>query len=85
MNPLQVGSVGPLRCALHDLPERLVGDRVYDSDGLDEALRSAGVEMRLCRTARGGEKRKTDVSYAAATDAGRWNGSSRGPSTGVGS
>ena len=31
----------------HDqsLPERLIGDRAYDSDGLDEELRSQGIEM----------------------------------------
>lgn len=28
-----------------DLPERLIGDRAYDSDRLDEVLRDGGVEM----------------------------------------
>ena len=28
-----------------DLPERLIGDRAYDSDKLDETLREGGVEM----------------------------------------
>jgi transposase len=28
-----------------DLPERLIGDRAYDSDRLDEMLRDGGVEM----------------------------------------
>ena len=27
------------------LPQRLIGDRAYDSDGLDTALREQGVEM----------------------------------------
>ena len=26
-------------------PERLIGDRAYDSDGLDEALEAEGIEM----------------------------------------
>lgn len=30
---------------LGDLPERLIGDRAYDSDRLDEVLRDGGVEM----------------------------------------
>lgn len=30
---------------LGDLPERLIGDRVYDTDRLDEVLRDGGVEM----------------------------------------
>lgn len=28
-----------------DLPARLIGDRAYDSDKLDEALRDSGIEM----------------------------------------
>ena len=30
---------------LSELPERLIGDRAYDSDGLDADLRELGVEM----------------------------------------
>ena len=30
---------------LGDLPERLIGDRAYDSDKLDEELRDGGIEM----------------------------------------
>ena len=28
-----------------EMPQRLIGDRAYDADGLDEALASLGVEM----------------------------------------
>lgn len=32
-------------CFVDDLPERLIGDRAYDSDPLDEQLAGLGVEM----------------------------------------
>jgi hypothetical protein len=28
-----------------EMPQRLIGDRAYDSDGLDEALADQGIEM----------------------------------------
>ena len=30
---------------VREQPERLIGDRAYDSDGLDETLRARGIEM----------------------------------------
>jgi hypothetical protein len=30
---------------LKQLPERLIGDRAYDSNGLDDELRAMGIEM----------------------------------------
>ncbi|AHM59099.1 hypothetical protein D770_24830 [Flammeovirgaceae bacterium 311] len=30
---------------IEELPERLIGDKAYDSDPLDEALRQQGIEM----------------------------------------
>lgn len=32
-------------CFLNELPERLIGDRAYDSDPLDEQLAGLGVEL----------------------------------------
>lgn len=52
---MHVGSASPHEVTLVDavlrsrfvraLPERLIGDRAYDSDGLDEELRAEGIEM----------------------------------------
>jgi transposase len=33
------------RCATRDLPVHLIGDKAYDSDGLDESMRDYGVDM----------------------------------------
>ena len=32
-------------CWTEDLPERVIGDKAYDSDGLDDQLYDCGVEM----------------------------------------
>ena len=32
-------------CFLDELPERLIGDKAYDSDALDEQMREYGIEM----------------------------------------
>ena len=32
-------------CFLQDLPTRLIGDRAYDSNGLDDELAERGIEM----------------------------------------
>jgi transposase len=33
------------RCFLDELPERLIGDKAYDSDALDEQMSEYGIEM----------------------------------------
>ena len=33
------------QCFVDDLPDKLIGDRAYDSDPLDEKLATAGIEM----------------------------------------
>lgn len=32
-------------CFLDEIPERLIGDKAYDSDALDEQMREYGIEM----------------------------------------
>jgi len=32
-------------CFLDELPERLIGDKAYDSDALDEQMSEYGIEM----------------------------------------
>src|SRR5947209_9470149 len=69
---------------LADLPTRLIGDRGYDSDALDERLMTQyGIEM-IAAHRRG--RRSTQDGRAlrrARADAGRSNGSSRGSTTRV--
>lgn len=66
---------------VNGLPERLIGDRAYDSDKLDGALRDCGVEMIAPH--RRGRRKTQDGSCAVTAGAGKWSGSSRGCSTGV--
>ena len=46
-SPAEVQLVAPVleRRFTDALPERLIGDKAYDSDGLDEQLRAEGIEM----------------------------------------
>lgn len=46
-SPAEIQLVGPVlkRRFTDALPDRLIGDKAYDSDGLDEQLRSEGIEM----------------------------------------
>jgi transposase len=34
-----------VECFLDQLPEKLIGDKAYDADALDEKMRACGVEM----------------------------------------
>jgi transposase len=44
-------------CFLDELPQRLIGDKAYDSDALDEQMREYGIEM--ISPNRSNRKRKT--------------------------
>jgi len=46
-NPHEVGLTFDLvqNCWTEELPERVIGDKAFDSDGLDEQLGACGVEM----------------------------------------
>jgi IS5 family transposase len=63
-------------------PERLIGDRAYDSDPLDGALEERGIEM-IAPHRRNRKKRKprTVASSGATRDAGRSSGCSLGSRT----
>ncbi len=65
-------------------PERLVGDRAYDSDPLDAELQSEGIEM-IAPHRKNRKKSKTQegASSSATSDAGRSRGSSLGLVTSV--
>jgi len=66
---------------LTDLPTRLIGDRGYDSDALDERLMTQySIEMIAAHRRVDGPRRMAVRSVARA-DAGRSNGSSRGSTT----
>ena len=65
-------------------PERLVGDRAYDSDPLDAKLRERGIEMIAPHRKNRKKKRpKTGASWGAIRSAGRWRGYSPGWGTSV--
>src|SRR5437867_13256958 len=68
---------------LADLPTRLIGDRGYDSDALDERLMTQyGIEMIAAH--RWGRRSTQDaVRSVTRADAGRSNGCSRGSTTRV--
>ena len=53
-----VGATLAASCAGEGLIERLIGDRAYDSDPLDEALEERGIEM-IAAHRRNRKKRKT--------------------------
>ena len=60
-------------------PERLIGDRAYDSDPLDSALEGRGVEMIAPHRRNRKKKRpRTGASLGATEGAGRSSGCSHG-------
>jgi transposase len=54
-----------------DLPERLIGDRAYDSDPLDERMAEMGIEM-IAPHKRNRRKRKTQDGRALRRYRRRW-------------
>src|SRR5271169_2617334 len=83
---ISVQSASPAECQLveevlagsflGELPARLIGDKAYDSDPLDDQLQSEyGIEW-IAPNRRGRKRVTQDRPNCAATaDAGRWNGS----------
>lgn len=60
-------------------PRRIIGDRAYDSDPLDEALASQGIELIAPhRKNRKSRRRKTDGSCAVTKEDGKLNAFLRG-------
>jgi transposase len=57
-------------CFLDELPERLIGDKAYDSDALDEQLNEYGVEM--ISPNRSNRKKKTQDGRPLRRYRGRW-------------
>jgi hypothetical protein len=59
---------------LDELPARLIGDRAYDSDTLDQRLK-AEYDIELIAPLVGNERceRRMDESYGVTTDGGAWN------------
>ena len=55
---------------LDELPERLIGDKAYDSDALDEQLNEYGVEM--ISPNRSNRKKKTQDGRPLRRYRGRW-------------
>jgi len=64
---------------LDQLPARLIGDKAYDSDPLDQKLATEyNIEM-IARTGAAADKRlRTDASSGDIAEDGKWNGSSHG-------
>jgi transposase len=60
----------PAGCFLDELPERLIGDKAYDSDALDEQTNEYGVEM--ISPNRSNRKRKTQDGRALRRYLRRW-------------
>jgi hypothetical protein len=62
---------------LDEIARRLVGDKAYDSDALDQKLADeSGIELIAPNRQR--RSQTQDASYAAVVSAGEWNGSSPG-------
>jgi len=60
-------------------PERLIGDKAYDSDGLDEGLKAQGIEVIAPhRENRRGAPKQVECPSGDTGDAGRPRGCSRG-------
>lgn len=57
-------------CFLDELPERLIGDKAYDSDALDEQMNECGVEMIAPN--RANRKQKTQDGRALRRYKRRW-------------
>jgi len=92
---VSVQSASPAECKLVEevlagsfldqLPARLIGDKAYDSDKLDQQLKDEyGIEM-IAPNRRNRGKRRTGASFAATRNAGSSNDSSPGCTTSEGS
>jgi transposase len=57
-------------CFLDELPERLIGDKAYDSDALDQQMNEYGIEM--ISPNRSNRKRKTQDGRALRRYRRRW-------------
>jgi transposase len=57
-------------CFLDELPERLIGDKAYDSDALDQQMNEYGIEMNSPN--RSNRKRKTQDGRAMRRYRRRW-------------
>ena len=57
-------------CFLDELPERLIGDKAYDSDALDEQMREYGIEM--ISPNRSNRKQKTQDGWLLRRYRRRW-------------
>ena len=62
-----------------EVPERLIGDRAYDADPLDEAILELGIEMiaphRRSRKVRNAPRPRMATPCGATSGAGRSSGS----------
>ena len=67
---------------LEERPEKLIGDRAYDSDPLDEALAEEGIEM-IAPHRKNKRKPRTGANSGDTRGAGRSSGSSPGFRTSV--
>lgn len=61
-----------------DFPQRLIGNKAYDSDPLDAELAVLGIEMIGQTERTGSTKRKMDDRCAAISGAGKWSEPSPG-------
>jgi hypothetical protein len=59
-SPAEVTLVESASCFTAALPQRLIGDKAYDSDPLDQELAAWGIEL----IARGDHRRKGDTAHA---------------------
>jgi transposase len=73
-SPHEVSLVGPTleRSFLKEKPDRLVGDKAYDSDPLDESLKEQGIEM-IAPHRRNRKKKKTHDGRKLRRYKRRWN------------
>jgi transposase len=73
-SPHEVSLVGPTleSSFLKEMPERLVGDKAYDSDPLDESLKEQGIEM-IAPHRRNRKKKKTQDGRKLRRYKRRWN------------
>ena len=58
----------------HARPERMIGDKAYDSDPLDARLQRWGTEMIAPHRGKRTKKATQDGHYAAMPAAGKWSG-----------
>jgi transposase len=73
-SPHEVALVGPTLASafLKEKPERLVGDKAYDSDPLDEALKEQGIEL-IAPHRKNRKKKKTQDGRKLRRYKRRWN------------